>query len=316
LEEVDNLMNEVIVTAGGIKSKRKEIGTANTVVKPEQLIAGKSNSIAGGLQGKVAGLQISGTSGGVNPGFRLTLRGQRSLTGNNQALVVLDNVIVPNDILANLNPEDVEELVVLNGAGAAALYGSQASNGAVVITTKKGKKGATEVSFSNTTMFQTLSYFPKLQKKFGPGGTAYGTDANGKPLFSYLENQSYGPEFDGSKQPLGPALEDGSQDSSIYAYNPGHLKFWLTGITNQSDFSLQNGDEKSTFFLSGQYATTKGTTPGDQFNKTSVRVNGSRRLGNAIAATYSTSYIQNRYDIAYRGYVCGSAQHALKRRYY
>jgi TonB-linked SusC/RagA family outer membrane protein len=297
LESGDNLMNEVIVTAGGIKSKRKEIGTANTVIKSEQLIAGKSNSIAGGLQGKVAGLQISGTSGGVNPSFRLTLRGQRSLTGNNQALVVLDNVIVPNDILANLNPEDVEELVVLNGAGAAALYGSQASNGAVVITTKKGKKGVTEVSFSNTTMFQTLAYFPKLQKKFGPGGTAYGSDVNGRPLFSYLENQSYGPEFDGSKQPLGPALEDGSQDSSIYAYNPGHLKFWLTGVTNQSDFSLQNGDEKSTFFLSGQYATTKGTTPGDKFNKTSVRINGTRRLGNSIAATYSAAYIQNRYDI-------------------
>jgi len=297
LEGADNLMNEVIVTAGGIKQKRKEIGTANTVIKAEQLIAGKSNSIAGGLQGKVAGLQISGTSGGVNPTFRLTLRGQRSLTGNNQALVVLDNVIVPNDVLGNLNPEDVEELVVLNGAGAAALYGSQASNGAVVITTKKGKKGVTEVSFSNTTMFQTLAYFPKLQKKFGPGGSAYGTDVDGKPLFSYLENQSYGPEFDGSKQPLGPALEDGSQDSAIYSYNPGHLKFWMTGVTNQSDFSLQNGDEKSTFFLSGQYATTKGTTPGDKFNKTSLRVNGSRRLGNSITATYSTSYIQNRYDI-------------------
>jgi len=297
LESADNLMNEVIVTAGGIKQKRKEIGTANTVIKSEQLIAGKSNSIAGGLQGKVAGLQISGTSGGVNPTFRLTLRGQRSLTGNNQALIVLDNVIVPNDVLGNLNPEDVEELVVLNGAGAAALYGSQASNGAVVITTKKGKKGITEVSFSNTTMFQSLAYFPKLQKKFGAGGSGYGTDVNGNPLFSYLENQSYGPEFDGSKQPLGPALEDGSQDSAVYSYNPGHLKFWVTGVTNQSDFSLQNGDEKSTFFLSGQYATTKGTTPGDKFNKTSLRVNGSRRLGNSITATYSTSYIQNRYDI-------------------
>jgi TonB-linked SusC/RagA family outer membrane protein len=297
LESADNLMNEVIVTAGGIKSKRKEIGTANTVIKPEQLIAGKSNSIAGGLQGKVAGLQISGTSGGVNPSFRLTLRGQRSLTGNNQALVVLDNVIVPNEILGNLNPEDVEELVVLNGAGAAALYGSQASNGAVVITTRKGKKGMTEVTFSNTTMFQSLAYFPKLQKKFGPGGSAYATDVNGNPLFSYLENQSYGPAFDGIKRPLGPALEDGSQDSAIYAYNPGHLKFWNVGVTNQSDFSLQNGDEKSTFFMSGQYATIKGTTPGDKFNKTSLRVNGSRRLGNSITATYSTSYIQNRYDI-------------------
>lgn len=297
LENAENLMNEVIVTAGGIKSKRKEIGTANTVIKSDLLIAGKSTNIANGLQGKVAGLQISGTAGGVNPTFRLTLRGQRSLTGNNQALIVLDNVIVPNEVLGNLNPEDVEEVVVLNGAGAAALYGSQASNGAIIITTKKGRKGATEVTLGHTVMLQSLGYFPKLQKKFGPGGSNYGTDVNGNPTFSYLENQSYGPEFDGIKRPLGPALEDGSQDSAIYAYNPGHLKFWDLGITDQTDFSLQNGDERSTMFLSAQYATTKGTTPGDKYNRASVRVNGTRKLGNAISATYSASYIQNRYDV-------------------
>jgi TonB-linked SusC/RagA family outer membrane protein len=297
LESAEYLMDEVIVTAGGIKSKRKEIGTANTVIKSDLLIAGKSTNIAGGLQGKVAGLQISGTAGGVNPTFRLTLRGQRSLTGNNQALVVLDNVIVPNEVLGNLNPEDVDELVVLNGAGAAALYGSQASNGAIVITTKKGKKGTTEVTLSNTVSLQSLAYFPKLQKKFGPGGSAYGSDVNGNPLFSYLENQSYGPEYDGTKRPLGPALEDGSQDSAIYAYNPGHLKFWNTGVTNQSDFSLQNGDERSTIFLSGQYATTSGTTPNDKYNRASVRVNGTRKLANTISATYSAAYIQNRYDV-------------------
>ena len=297
LEDAESLMNEVIVTAGGIKSKRKEIGTANTVIKSDLLVAGKSSNIAGGLQGKVAGLQISGTAGGVNPTFRLTLRGQRSLTGNNQALVVLDNVIVPNEVLGNLNPEDVDEVVVLNGAGAAALYGSQASNGAVVITTKKGRKGSTEITISNTVSLQSLAYFPKLQKNFGAGGSGYGTDANGAPLFSYLENQSYGPQFDGTMRPLGPALEDGSQDSALYAYNPGHLKFWNVGVTDQTDFSLQNGDERSTMFLSGQYATTSGTTPGDKYNRASVRVNGTRKLGNTISATYSAAYIQNRYDV-------------------
>ncbi len=96
LEPLESLMDEVIVTAGGIKVKRKEQGTANTVIKAETLVTGKSVSIAGGLQGKVAGLQINGTGGGVNPNYRLILRGQRSLTGNNQALIVLDNVIVPN----------------------------------------------------------------------------------------------------------------------------------------------------------------------------------------------------------------------------
>jgi outer membrane receptor protein involved in Fe transport len=92
-------------------------------------------------------------------------------------------------------------------------------------------------------------------------------------------------------------LEDGSQDSAIYAYNPGHLKFWNTGVTNQSDFSLQNGDERSTIFLSGQYATTSGTTPNDKYNRASVRVNGTRKLANTISATYSAAYIQNRYDV-------------------
>ena len=101
--------------------RRKEIGTANSVIKAESLTAGQAVNVAGGLQGKVAGLQINATDGGVNPNFRVILRGQRSLTGNNQALLVLDNVIVPNEVLGNLNPEDVEEVTVLNGAGAAAL---------------------------------------------------------------------------------------------------------------------------------------------------------------------------------------------------
>ncbi|MFT3824834.1 MAG: SusC/RagA family TonB-linked outer membrane protein [Chitinophagaceae bacterium] len=289
-------MDEIIVTAGGIKAKRKEIGTANTVIKAEDLTAGKSTSISGGLQGKVAGLQINATGGGVNPSYRLVLRGQRSITGNNQALLVLDNVIVPNDVLGNLNPEDVEDVVVLNGAGAAALYGSQASNGAVVVTTKRGKKGVTTVTLSNTTTATQVAFFPKIQKKFGAGGTGYSTDVNGQPEFSYLENQSYGPAFDGTKRPLGPALEDGSQDSAYYAYNDGHNKFWQTGITNQTDFSITSGDDISTMYLSAQYLNTTGTTPGDKYNRASLRANGSRKVGSKINASYSIAYVQNRYD--------------------
>lgn len=297
LTESQRTMDEVIVTAGGIRSRRKEIGTANTVIKAEQLTAGKSTTVSGGLQGKVAGLQINATGGGVNPNYRLVLRGQRSITGNNQALLVLDNVIVPNDVLGNLNPEDVEDITVLNGAGAAALYGSQASNGAVIVTTKKGKKGTNSVTVSNTTTFQDVAFFPKIQKKFGAGGSAYGYDANGQPLYSYLENQSYGPMFDGMKRPLGPALEDGSQDSAYYAYNDGHDKFWQRGVTNQSDVSFNSGDDISTFYMSGQYATTKGTTPGDKYNRTSMRVNGTRKVGRLVNLSYNTGYVQNRYDI-------------------
>ena len=297
LESVQNLMDEVIVTAGGIKAKRREIGTANSVIKADVLVAGKATNIASGLQGKVAGLQINATGGGVNPSYRLILRGQRSLTGNNQALIVLDNVIVPNELLGNLNPEDVEDVTILNGAGAAALYGSQASNGAVIVTTKKGRKGVTAVNISNTTTLQNIAFFPKIQKKFGAGGTGYSTDVNGAPEFSYLENQSYGPAFDGTKRPLGPPLEDGRQDSALYAYNDGHDKFWETGVTNQTDFSISTGDDKSTFYLSGQYAKVTGTTPGDNYNRASIRANGTRNVNNKINITYGTNYTQNRFDI-------------------
>jgi TonB-linked SusC/RagA family outer membrane protein len=289
-------IDEVIVTAGGIKAKRKELGTANSVIKAESLTAGKPISVANGLQGKVAGLQISSTSGGVNPNFRVILRGQRSLTGNNQALIVLDNVIVPNEILGNLNPDDVEDVVVLNGAGAAALYGSQASNGALIITTKKGRKGVTSVGVSNTTTIEEVAFFPKIQKRFGAGGSAYGVDINGNPLFSYLENQSYGPAFDGSKRPLGPPLENGTQDSSLYAYNNGHFKFWEKGITNQTDFNFSSGDDNSTLYFSGQYANVTGTTPGDKYNRASLRLNGTRRVGEKINLTYTAGYTQNRYN--------------------
>jgi len=292
-----SILEEVIVTAGGIKAKRREVGTATSVIKAEALVTGKAVNIAGGLQGKVAGLQINATSGGVDPNYRLILRGQRSLTGNNQALVVLDNVIVPNEVLGSLNPDDVEDLTVLNGAGAAALYGSQASNGAIIVTTKKGKKGSTATKVSNTTTVESVAFFPKLQYAFGAGGSAYGFDANGKPLFSNLENQSYGPAFDGSYVPLGEPLEDGSQDSASYSGNKEHNNFWEKGITNQTDFSVTSGDDKSTFYLSGQYATITGTTPKDKYNRTTLRANGTRKIGEKVLATYSIGYTQKRNDL-------------------
>ncbi len=292
-----SVMEEVIVTAGGIKTQKREIGTATTVIKGDNITQGKSVNVAGGLQGKVAGLMINNTSGGVNPNFRLVLRGQRSITGNNQALVVLDNIIVPTSVLGNLNPEDVEDVTVLNGAGAAALYGSQASNGAVIITTKKGKRGAATVRLSNTTTLEQVAFYPKVQKSFGSGGSSYGYDENGNPMFATIENQSYGPRYDGTLRELGEPLEDGSQDSAYYQYTDERKKFWKLGLTNQTDLSVSAGDEVSTFYLSGQFVKANGTTPGDDYNRTNLRLNGTRKVGKYLNVTYATSYTQNRYDI-------------------
>lgn len=295
--DFNNLAEVVITGAGGFQTKTKSLGTAASLVTTEILNAGKAVNIASGLQGKVAGFQISGTSSGVNPEYRLVLRGQRSLTGNNQALVVLDNVIVPSTVLSNLNPSDIDQVVILNGSGAAALYGSQASNGAMIVTTKRGKNGKTEISLSQTVEAQQVAFLPKIQKKFGAGGSGYGIDAFGNPTYSYLENQSYGPAFDGVVRPIGSPLEDGSQDSTAYSYKDGHDKFWVTGITSQTNFSLTSGDDKSSLYVSGQFVKTTGTTPGDEFTRGNVRVNGSRKIGKYVNVAYSTSFAPNRYDI-------------------
>lgn len=293
-----SLMEEIVVTAAGIKTKRKEQGYAATTIKADELTMAKPTNIASGLSGKVAGLEVSGTGGGVNPNYRLILRGQRSLLGNNQALIVLDNVIVPNAVLGNLNPEDVADITVLNGAGAVALYGSDASNGALIVTTKRGRKGTNIVKIANTTTLEQVAFFPKHQTKFGQGGSGYGTDGNGNPIYSPRENQSYGPAFDGSTRQLGDFLEDGSAFYTTYAAKDDWKKFWETGVTNQTDFSIASGDDVSTLFFSGQYVTTKGTTPNDKYNRIALRLNGTRKiLSDKITASYALNYVQNRYDV-------------------
>lgn len=292
-----NALDEVVVTAAGTNVQRKEQGYNSTTIKSQELIAAKPTNMASGLSGQVPGLLVSATGGGVNPNYRLVLRGQRSLLGNNQALIVMDNVIVPNSLLGNVNPEDIEDIQVLNGAGAVAIYGSDASNGALIITTKKGKRGTNVIRVSNTVTLEHTAFLPKTQNQFGQGGSGYGTDQFGNPNGSNIENQAYGPRFDGSPYQLGDPLENGSVFMTTYSYKDDWKKFWKTGVTNQSDFSMSSGDDHSTLFFSGQYVDVKGTTPKDKFNRASFRLNGTRKIGNKVDISYTTYYIQNRYDI-------------------
>lgn len=285
-------LNEVVVSAGGLNVKRREQGYASTTVKPEVLTQGKAINVGSALSGKVAGLQVNTVSSGVNPTVRLVLRGNRSLLGNNQALIVLDNVIVPNAILGNINPEDIEDIQVLNGAGAAALYGSDASNGALIITTKKGKRNsAATVRVAQTTSAEKISFYPKYQTGFGSGSS------NDIQDYIPFENQQYGPAFDGLPREIGKPIEDGRIQTVPYEATNSKNDFWDTGITNQTDFSVQNGDDKSSLFVSGQYVKQSGTTPGDKYNRVTLRVNGNRDLGNKVTVNYTANYVQNRFDV-------------------
>lgn len=283
----------VVTTAGGLKAKKKDLGYATSTVTGDRLTATKPTTIQAGLVGKVAGLTISATNGGVNPSFRIVLRGQRSITGNNQALIVLDNVIVPNELLANLNPEDVEDITVLNGSNAAALYGSEASNGALLITTKKGTaKGAPpSVTIQHTLTRESVSYLPKLQQRFGSGSSA------NFPIYTPYENQQYGPAFDGTLRPIGQPLADGSIQVVPYSPVDGKNSFWQPAWSNQTDISVATSDDKGNMRVSAQYVDGNTTTPKDKFNKVTIGLRGRRMMSRNLEATYNINYTQNRYDI-------------------
>ncbi|MEJ0029465.1 MAG: hypothetical protein WDO15_03460 [Bacteroidota bacterium] len=112
------------------------------------------------------------------------------------------------------------------------------------------------------------------------------------------KNQSYGPAYDNSLRPLGPKLEDGTQLYTNYNYKPGHNDFWNVGLTNQTDFSFSSGDATSSIYMSGQYVTVAGTTPGDKFTRANVRVNGFKKINDKVSVSFSTSLAPNKYDVS------------------
>lgn len=291
LKTDDKTLEEIVITAGGIVRARREQGYSTTKLTNAELTAGKSTSLAGGLTAKIPGLQVNAISSGVNPNYRLVLRGNRSITGNNQALIVIDDAIVSSDLLNNINPEDIEELQVLNGASGAALYGSDASNGVLLVRTKRGTKGKPQIKFSHTMTFEEVSFYPKLQNRFGQGTVA---DAQ---IFDPQENQQYGPAFDGSLRALGNPLENGDQQYTTYSAKSDREDFWETGVKNQTDVSVSFGSDNSTSFISAQYLDASGTTPNDKYTKISLRLNNTQKILPNLNLTYNANYVENNYDI-------------------
>ncbi len=295
--KTSSLTEVVVTTVAGTKVSKRQQGFASTDLSSKAITEAKPTVLASALAGKVAGVQVMATGGGVNPNYRIIIRGQRSLTGNNQPLLILDGNIVTYDLLTNISPEDIDDVNILNGAAAVALYGSQASNGALVITTKRPRAGTQQVHVGQTVTFEKVAFTPKMQHEYGSGGSGYGTDTTGQPYYSPLENESYGPKFDGTMKPLGNPLENGDQLMAPYEYFKDRDKFWQTGLSNQTDLSFSSADDKSSVYLSGQWLNTAGTMIGDKFTRASLRLNGSKKLGSKIHFDYGVSYLQNRYNV-------------------
>lgn len=289
------LIDEVVVTASGLRITKKEQGYASTTISADKLVQAAPTNVTTALAGKVPGLQINGVNSGVNPNYSIVLRGYRSITGNNQALIVMDNVIVPNSVLGNLNPSDISDITTLNGASAAALYGSRAANGALIVTTKKGS-GKPAITFSQTISAQSVGFYPGLQKKFGSGSTSY--------IQEYLafENQQYGPAFDGSLVEIGEyPLPGGDVQKVPYAWDSkeGKMKFWKPAMTSQTDFSVSAPTGNSgRIYFSAQYLDANGTLEGDRYKRTAASVSGSQDVTEKVNLEYGVRYTQNVYDQA------------------
>ncbi len=281
-----------VVVSGtfGRQGNAKEVGTSSTTVQAKDLIVAKPISVINGLTAKVAGLNVSTVNNGVFAPTHVTLRGNRSLKGNNEPLTVVDGAIFYNDV-STLNPDDIASINVLKGSSAAAIYGSDASNGVLVITTKRGSRGKGSITFSSTAQFETLSYLQKLQTEFGSnGGEAFVNDFNDLSTYIPYENQSYGPRYNGKLVSLGRPLADGSLQVVPYSAIPNQKRnFFDVGLTTQNNLSFQGGDENSRFILSVQDIKTNAIMPGDKGRRDVFRVGGSRTIG-AFTANYTAAY--------------------------
>ncbi|SEA02276.1 TonB-linked outer membrane protein, SusC/RagA family [Arachidicoccus rhizosphaerae] len=246
-------LQDLVVTALGVKQTQKSLSYNVQSVSSDQLNTVKTDNMMNSLNGKVAGLTISPSASGVGGSAKVILRGSRSANGNNQPLYVIDGVPITNsanangqqngtfgggpdggDGISNLNPEDIESISVLEGASAAALYGSQAQNGVILITTKKGKAGHAVIQVNSSYAIDHIAYKPEFQNSYGPtGGTGF---------------QSWGDKISG-----------GGTDNLDLFYQNG------TNWTNSVSFSA--GSDKAQTYISYANTSAKGTEPGNKLSR-------------------------------------------------
>src|SRR5690606_2041358 len=251
-------LDEVIVTALGVESKKVSLANSIQNIKAEELIEGNQTNMVNGLQGKVSGVNIVSSGGAPGTSSIILIRGGSSITGNNQPLFVVDGIPIDNSTNSSLdvasinrasdiNPADVESISVLKGPAAAALYGIQAASGAVIITTKKGKAGLSRISYSGSLSLDKVLGTPQVQTGFGKGKQI--VDANGTV---------YDPE---SSFSWGAPLTGGSP---IY-YNMD--EFYKTAITQNHNVSYSSGTEKGNLYFSIGDMSQDGIIPSTSYDK-------------------------------------------------
>lgn len=302
LESEASELNEVVVTALGQTQEKRAIGYSVQSVKSEEIRNSGNSNVVGALQGKIAGAIITGSGGAPGAGVNIVLRGVTSLSSgaDNQPLFVIDGIIISNSTsagnplpsagsnspgaseqfantnrAADINPDDIESVSVLKGPAATALYGLRASNGAIIITTKRGKAGKLNISVSSSVGMDVLGKSPDIQTTFlqgrlgefiplGPGRTPY--------------------------QSFGPVLDPQNSTDKIYDNFRG---FYRTGFRNNNNLTLTKGNEKGNIYVSFGRNTQSGIVPNTNFNRTSAKVAGAYNLTKNFNISGSFNYINS-----------------------
>ncbi|MEO3404176.1 SusC/RagA family TonB-linked outer membrane protein [Mucilaginibacter sp. CAU 1740] len=307
LVEQANSLNEVVVTALNISKDKKSLGYSVQGLKAKDISEAKESNFVNALAGKIAGVQVTNSQGDMGSS-RIVIRGETSISKDNQPLFVVDGVIVDNsqllgsggsrdfgNALSDLNSEDIESISVLKGPNAAALYGSRAAAGVVLIRTKTGKgvKGL-GVTVNSNTSFSSVQILPEYQNQYGQG-------SNGK--FSYVDGKGGGVN-DGVDESWGPALDGAlipqfnSNGVAVpFVAHPNNVKdFFNTGVTLNNGIALAGSNEKSDFRVSYNNLHQTGIVPNTSQGRNSFAFNASYRLSPKLTVNTSANYIKDDAD--------------------
>ena len=290
LSEDNILIEEVMVTALGMKREEKSLGYSIQKVNGEEVAKVKEIEVVNALSGKVSGVNIIQSDGQIGGGgSRIVIRGESSLAGNNDPLFIINNIPGnPNDIA----PDDIESISVLKGPAAAALYGSKAGAGVVLITSKSGSgSNGLSVEINSNITFQTPLVLPDYQDEFGMGvsGEYSYIDGNGSGLFDDTR-YSWGPRYDGELRPQ-------FTGNDPWVAHPDNVKdFYQTGHVFINNFSISNSSDKSSVRFSYTNTDQKGILPNTGLGKNNIGLNAKTGIGDRITITSNINYIRTNGD--------------------
>ena len=287
-----NALNEVVVTALGIKQEKRKLGYATSEVAGEDLANSQRDNFLNAIQGRVAGVQVGSSSGMPGSSSSVIIRGVNSLSGNNQPLYVIDGMPISNNTISSnsfassraatgqstenrtvdfsnraqdINPNDIETITVLKGPEAAALYGVEAANGAILITTKKGRAGQGRISYTNSFTWQKTGPLPETQRIYGQGNNGVANNTNFNAL--------------GPRIPENDTLYDNAQN------------FLRTGFGQRHNLSFDGGTDNYTYRLSAGYTGSQGVIPTTDYKRLNLTLGGTAKITDKLALESTIQYI-------------------------